>query len=159
MAQWEVCKIPRSWSRRECYQLLCDLLTLTPTLLGAGCWEGGPCSEKMNWCTWRRDMRSEGRESGFSLKSMRSPVHDRMVGCAYGPHPAPCQGQSNPKGDRYLWATQASPLSAAALPGGKTLCTCTLHTQALILNELAPLFCPVHLPLIECIFKLTPLCS
>lgn len=35
------------------------------------------------------------------------------------------------------------------------LCT----QQALILNELAPLFCPVHLPLIECIFKWTPLCS
>ena len=93
-------------------------------------------------------MKSECRGSGFSLKPMRTPVHDGKVACAYGPHPAPRQGQNNPKGDRYLWATQASPVSAAALPGGKTLCTCTLHTQALILNELASLFRPVHLPLI-----------
>lgn len=148
MKQWEVCKIPRSWSRREHHQLLRDLLTLTPPLLEAGCWEGGPCSERMNWCKWRWDMKSECRGSGFSLKPMRTPVHDGMVACAYGPHPAPRQGQNNPKGDRYLWATQASPVSAAALPGGKTLCTCTLHTQALILNELASLFRPVHLPLI-----------
>ena len=148
MKQWEVCKIPRSWSRREYHQLLRDLLTLTSPFLEAGCWEGGPCSERMNWCKWRWDMRSEGRGSGFSLKLMATPVHEGMVGCACGPHPAPRQGQSNPKGDKYLWATQASPLSAAALPGGKTLCTRTLHTQALILNELASLFCSAHLPLI-----------
>lgn len=97
MKQWEVCKIPRSWSRREYHQLLRDLLTLTSPFLEAGCWEGGPCSERMNWCKWRWDMRSEGRGSGFSLKLMATPVHEGMVGCACGPHPAPRQGQSNPK--------------------------------------------------------------
>ena len=97
-------------------------------------------ANQSQWATAMQDNGGDWVSSGVSA----TPVHEGMVGCACGPHPAPRQGQSNPKGDKYLWATQASPLSAAALPGGKTLCTRTLHTQALILNELATLFCSVH---------------
>lgn len=79
---------------------------------------------------------------------MRTPVHDGMVACAYGPHPAPAPGQVAQRREGVSGPPRPALCPAAALPGGRTLGACTLHTQALILNELASLLRPVHLPLI-----------